>query len=58
MAKQIVFDEEARHYLKKGIDTLADAVKITLGPRGGFFCLIRPRRSPRRGGFWLLARAG
>src|SRR3972149_5976817 len=34
MAKQIVFDEEARHRLKKGIDTLADAVKVTLGPRG------------------------
>ena len=34
MAKQIIFDEEARHSLKKGIDTLADAVKVTLGPRG------------------------
>jgi len=34
MAKQIVYDEEARHFLRKGIDTLADAVKITLGPRG------------------------
>ena len=34
MAKQIVFDEEVRHRLKKGIDTLADAVKVTLGPRG------------------------
>ncbi|MFC1938111.1 chaperonin GroEL [Chloroflexota bacterium] len=34
MAKQIIFDEEARHSLKKGIDTLADVVKVTLGPRG------------------------
>jgi chaperonin GroEL len=34
MAKQIVFDEEARRSLKKGIDTLADAVKVTLGPKG------------------------
>jgi len=34
MAKQIIFDEEARRALKKGIDTLADAVKVTLGPRG------------------------
>ena len=34
MAKQIVFDEEVRHALKKGIDTLADAVKVTLGPKG------------------------
>ncbi len=34
MAKQIVFDEEARRSLKAGIDQLADAVKVTLGPRG------------------------
>lgn len=34
MAKQIVFGEEARHSLKKGIDTLANAVKVTLGPKG------------------------
>ncbi|MEK7512838.1 MAG: chaperonin GroEL, partial [Patescibacteria group bacterium] len=34
MAKQIKFNEEARTALKKGIDTLADAVRMTLGPRG------------------------
>ena len=34
MAKQIIFDEEVRHSLKKGIDALADAVKVTLGPKG------------------------
>jgi len=34
MAKQIVYDEEARRYLKRGIDALADSVKVTLGPRG------------------------
>jgi chaperonin GroEL len=34
MAKQLLFDEEARHSLKRGIDSLADAVKITLGPKG------------------------
>ncbi len=34
MAKQIVYDEEARRALKKGIDALAQAVKITLGPKG------------------------
>ena len=34
MAKQLVFDEEARHAMKRGIDALADAVKITLGPKG------------------------
>jgi chaperonin GroEL len=34
MAKQLVFDEEARRSLKKGIDILASAVKTTLGPKG------------------------
>lgn len=34
MAKQLVFSEEARRGLKKGIDTLAGAVKTTLGPKG------------------------
>ena len=34
MAKQILFDENARKALKKGIDKLADAVRMTLGPRG------------------------
>ena len=34
MAKQLIFDEEARRALMDGIDALADAVKITLGPRG------------------------
>jgi chaperonin GroEL len=34
MAKQLLFDEEARRSLKKGIDTLAEAVKSTLGPKG------------------------
>jgi len=34
MAKQIVFDEEARKALKAGVDALADAVKVTLGPKG------------------------
>jgi len=34
MAKQILYGEEARHALERGIDTLADTVKITLGPKG------------------------
>jgi len=34
MAKKVLFNEEARKSLKKGIDTLADAVRMTLGPRG------------------------
>jgi chaperonin GroEL len=34
MAKQIIFNEEARKKLKAGIDKVADAVKITIGPRG------------------------
>lgn len=34
MAKQILFDEKARLALKKGVDQLANAVKVTLGPKG------------------------
>ncbi len=34
MAKMIAFDEEARRGLERGMNTLADAVKVTLGPRG------------------------
>ena len=34
MAKEIKFNIEARELLKKGVDQLADAVKVTLGPKG------------------------
>jgi chaperonin GroEL len=34
MAKILEFDEKARHALERGVDALADAVKVTLGPRG------------------------
>ncbi|MVT10449.1 chaperonin GroEL [Chitinophaga tropicalis] len=34
MAKQIFFNTDARNKMKKGVDTLADAVKVTLGPKG------------------------
>lgn len=34
MAKHIIFDSEAREKLKKGVDTMAKAVQVTLGPRG------------------------
>ena len=34
MSKEILFNIEARDQLKKGVDELANAVKITLGPKG------------------------
>ena len=34
MSKQIIFDTEARAALKRGVDKLADTVKVTLGPKG------------------------
>ncbi|MFC1917959.1 chaperonin GroEL [Chloroflexota bacterium] len=46
MAKQIIFGEEARRALKKGIDTLADAVKVTLGPKGHTVALDKKWGSP------------
>ncbi len=46
MAKQIIFDEKARQSLKKGVDQLAQAVGITLGPRGSNVILDRGFGSP------------
>ncbi len=34
MAKQLIFDDVARRNLKRGVDRLADAVRVTLGPKG------------------------
>ena len=34
MAKELKYDVEARDLMKKGVDQLADAVKVTLGPKG------------------------
>jgi len=46
MAKQIIFGEDARHSLKKGIDALADAVKVTLGPKGHCVALDKKWGAP------------
>ncbi len=46
MAKQILFDTEARDKLKKGVDTLANAVKVTLGPKGRNVILDKKFGSP------------
>jgi len=46
MAKQIIFDEEVRRAIKKGIDTLADAVKVTLGPKGHCVALDKKWGAP------------
>jgi chaperonin GroEL len=46
MAKQLVFDEDARKALKAGVDALADAVKITLGPKGRNVVLDKKFGSP------------
>jgi len=46
MAKQIKFDEKARRQLKKGVDKLANAVKVTLGPKGRNVVLDKGFGSP------------
>lgn len=46
MAKQILFDEKARNGLRKGVDKLANAVKVTLGPRGRNVVLDKGFGSP------------
>ena len=47
MAKQIIFGEDVRHALKRGIDTLADAVKVTLGPKGHAVALDKKWGAPQ-----------
>lgn len=46
MAKQIIYGEEARRALKAGVDALANAVKVTLGPRGRPVALERKFGAP------------
>src|SRR5438552_5464135 len=46
MAKTVTFDVEARQHLKKGIDTVAQAVRITLGPKGRNVVLERTYGPP------------
>ncbi len=46
MAKQIAFNEDARHALKRGVDKLANAVKVTLGPKGRNVILDRGFGAP------------
>ena len=46
MAKKVIFDQEARSALKRGIDIVASAVKVTLGPRGRNVALDRSWGSP------------
>ena len=46
MAKQIIFDEAARQAIKKGVDQLANAVKVTLGPKGRNVILDKGYGSP------------
>src|SRR5690606_7786726 len=45
-AKQLLFDAEARAALKRGVDQLAEAVKVTLGPKGRNVVVDRKFGSP------------
>ena len=46
MAKQLIFDDTARRSLKRGIDRLADAVRVTIGPKGRNVVLDKKFGSP------------
>jgi len=46
MAKQVEFDSAAREHLRRGVDKLADAVRVTLGPRGRNVVLDKKYGSP------------
>ena len=47
MAKEILFNIEARDQLKKGVDALANAVKVTLGPKGRNVIIEKKFGAPR-----------
>ena len=46
MAKQLLFNEEARRSLRNGVDKMAEAVKVTLGPRGRYAVLDKKFGAP------------
>jgi len=46
VAKQLLFEEEARRSLKRGVDKMADAVKVTLGPKGRYALLDKKFGAP------------
>ena len=46
-AKQMLYRDDARHQIRRGIDALADAVKVTLGPRGRTVIIERDAGSPQ-----------
>ena len=46
MAKTLQFDEEARRSLERGVDTLANTVKVTLGPKGRYVVLDKKFGAP------------
>jgi chaperonin GroEL len=46
MAKQLIYNDEARKAMKSGVDKLANAVKITLGPKGRYVVLDKKFGSP------------
>ena len=46
MAKELKYDEEARRALESGVNKLADAVKVTLGPKGRYVVLDKKFGSP------------
>lgn len=47
MAKQLQFNARARYSVKKGVDILADAVKVTIGPKGRNVVLDHPLEAPK-----------
>src|SRR5881392_1437840 len=46
MAKQLAYDADARSALKRGVDKVADAVRITMGPKGRYVVLDKKFGSP------------
>jgi len=51
-AKQLLYGDDARERIRRGIDALADAVKVTLGPRGRTVILEREFGPPQSRWCW------
>ena len=58
MAKEIKFNIEAREELKKGVDALANAVKVTLGPKGRNVIIEKKFGAPHITKDWCFCRQG
>ena len=47
MSKDIAFDNDARAKMAAGVSKLADAVRVTIGPKGRYVAMEKPKEKPK-----------